>query len=146
MRLGALLGDRAKQRAFSLVVIGLQKPAHHLEAQEEQERVCDIHLAVVANRLDLTFCVVRPDFSAAHALLAREARQPGHIVQRREVSRIEHCELIHEIQVASLVAVDIIVVAKALVFVAGFPETGAADPVHQGPVIEHRDIETLPVP
>ena len=73
-------------------------------------------------------------------------REPGELIERREVARIEHRELIHQVEVAGLEAVDVVVVAEGLVLVAQLPEARAAHAMDERPVVEHRDVEAFAVP
>src|SRR3989454_2448073 len=97
-----------QQIAFLGILVSGECAALQLEAKIQQIGVRAVGLAVVADAPDLALAVLLPYRGPAHAELAREAGEPGHLVERHVVARLVQGEHVHQVEVPRVVAVDVV--------------------------------------
>src|SRR6185436_15423257 len=122
VRLAKVLEVCFQDSGFFSVLVFRERPPQELVAQVQQVGVRRVGLAIVTDLRSLAREPGFPDFRAAYADLAGQARELRHLVQRRVVARLVHREHVHQVQVPRVVARDVVVVAEVAVVVAGFLE------------------------
>ncbi len=139
-------GECTQALDFFLVALGRPRATHRLEAAEHQPGVGDIGLAIRPDVGDAPLLPGGPDLRAIHALLAGKATQFRQRIQRCIRARGVQRQHIHQIEMARVIAVQVIVVAELAVTLALLPVAFRMDPVDQRPVVQHLQIETATVP
>src|SRR5690625_6597042 len=83
---------------------------------------------------------------AMHAELAGKAEHLRHLVERRGAPKVEVREHVHHVHVARVIAVEIIVEFVLALPIALLPVLRGVYTVQQGPIREHRQIESTAAP
>ncbi len=135
-----------RQRYLGCVLGCRDRAAHVLKAQVQQVGVEDVGFAIAADVLDPAGLVRRMDLGALQPELARKAAQPRHRVQARVGARLKRSEHVHQVQVSSMEAAEIIVVAEVAVVIAPIPVARRGHAVNQAAMVQHRQIEATAVP
>src|SRR5262249_50049978 len=87
-----------------------------------------------------------PDPAAIHAELAWETCEPPDVVERCAGAWLEHRQHVHQVEVARVIAIDVVVEAKIPVVIAEVPIARRVNAMDQRAVVEHWQVETATVP
>ena len=129
-----------------LIAIFSQCTPHELKAQENEIGVGDVRFAVVANVCNFPILPCLPHLPATHADLTGKAEQLSELVERHASTRLIHREQIHEIEMARVIAIDIVVPLEFPVILALVPVTARADAMQQAAIMQHGQVESAAVP
>ena len=112
------------------------------EAVIDQVGVDDIGFAVIANLGALAGLPGLPDLAAVHAELAGKTVELGQVVERRVGARVVEGEQIHQVEMAHVVATDVVVPLEitriGVVAIAQIPVARRADAMQHAAIVQHR--------
>ena len=111
------------ETVFALQIGVIEMAAHVLKAQVNQVGVQHICFAIVTNIAYTSGQKAFPDFVARHAHFAGEAQHRRDRIQRCARTILKAGQHIHQINMPPVKPRQVIVIAKAAIFIAHFPVT-----------------------
>src|ERR1700680_1987572 len=111
-----------RQRYFGRVLPGRQPPAQLLEPEIEQIGIHRVGLAVTADVVDPPLAIRSAHLAAIHAHFSRKPGKARHGVETGCCTRLIHRQHVHQIQMPSVIAAEIVVSLEFPVLVTPVPE------------------------
>lgn len=120
--------------------------AQAFKAEVEAISIEDVGFAVIADSLSLPSIPKILDLAAVCGEFAGQAAEFGDVIQGSGSTGLIAGEGIHQVDVAPMVAAEVVVVAESLVVIASVEVSGGRDAVDKRAVMQHRQIETVAIP
>src|SRR5690606_9735907 len=141
---------RAQEFAYtpelSQVFVTRETATYEVEAQENKIGVQDVRFAIVSDQLDVSVEIGLPNLVAAHAELARRTEQCGDRLQADPCTRLIQRQGVHQIEMAGVKAIQVIVEAKCRILIARVRVARRGDPTQQRTIMQHGKVEARAVP
>ena len=121
-------------------------PPQDLEPVKEKIGIDHIGLTVGRNAGCATIKKCLPDLGPVFSELAGKSAELGHGVQRGIGTAAVIGQGIHEVEVSTVVATEVVVVFEISVVIALIPILGGRQAVDHGTVVQDRQVKATPVP